>query len=65
MLQNPYKYNGPLDPIEDKLVYVPRSVIVDQMIKAIMRGDYCAVRGPREIGKTTFLQLLKSKFSNA
>jgi hypothetical protein len=65
MSKNPYKYNGPLDPGKDQLVCVPRSEAVKKVINGIIRGDYWAVLGPRQIGKTTFLNQVRRTFTNA
>jgi hypothetical protein len=65
MQENPYKYAGPLAPVEDDLVCVSRSRDVKQVFDGIMRGDYWAIMGPRQIGKTTFLNLIKNQFVNA
>jgi GTPase SAR1 family protein len=65
MSKNPYKYNGPLDPGKNKPVCVPRSEAVNKVINGIIRGDYWAVLGPRQIGKTTFLNQVRHNFSNA
>ena len=58
MDKNPYHYNGPLDPEKDKLVLIPRSDALSSIIKGISKGDFWAVFGPREIGKTTLLRQL-------
>jgi GTPase SAR1 family protein len=63
--QNPYKYTGPLDPAKNNIVCVPRIEEVNKVITGITRGDYIAVLGPKYIGKTTFLNLIKNKFTNA
>jgi hypothetical protein len=65
MSKNPYKFEGPLDPGKDQLVCVPRSEAVDKVINGIIRGDYWAVLGPRQIGKTTFLNQVRHAFTNA
>ncbi len=61
MVQNPYKYLGPLDPFRDGLVCVPRKKEVEQIVNRIPHGNYWAIIGPRQIGKTTFLRQLKIK----
>ena len=58
MQGNPYKYTGPLHPIHDQLVCVPRKNELEQVIAEILRGDYWTILGPRQIGKTTFLNQL-------
>ena len=63
MIKNPYRYNGPLEPEKDKLVLVPRSDILARVVKGINKGDYWAIFGPREIGKTTFLRQLTHRLN--
>lgn len=65
MFENPYKFQGPLDPIEDKLVCAARKDDVDFIIERISRREYVAIQGPRQIGKTTLLFLVKYQFKNA
>jgi energy-coupling factor transporter ATP-binding protein EcfA2 len=65
MTQNPYKYTGPLDPVEDKLVCVPRQKDVRRVVDGINRGDYWSVLGPLNIGKTTFLRQIPHAYPNA
>jgi hypothetical protein len=65
MLKNPYKFQGPLDPIEDSLVCAPRKDDVDFIIEKISRQEYVAIQGPRQIGKTTLLFLVKNQFKHA
>lgn len=65
MNHNPYKYTGPLDPKEDALVCVPRTKEVNKVITGIMRGDYWAILGPSQIGKNTFLRLIRKEFPYA
>jgi len=65
MNRNPYKYKGPLDPEKDELVCIPRTEEIDRVIHGIISGDYWAVIGPIQSGKTTFLRLLKKKFTEA
>jgi predicted ATP-binding protein involved in virulence len=65
MIENPYKYTGPLDPVEDKLVFINRQKQVDTVIKGIRSGEYWAVLGPRQIGKTTFLRQILTTYTDA
>ena len=58
MQQNPYKYHGPLDPDKDRSVFIERSSESGEVISGIMRGEYWTILGPRQIGKTTFLNQL-------
>jgi hypothetical protein len=62
---NPYKYQGPLDPDQDRLVCVTRSDLVNRVIGGVIAGDYWGVLGPKCIGKTTFLYQIKREFSQA
>jgi hypothetical protein len=63
--KNPYKYIGPLDPVDDRVVCLPRAKDIKRLINGINRGDYWAILGPRQIGKTTLLHLLKQQFPNS
>jgi hypothetical protein len=54
-----------LDPKKDKLVCVPRSENVNQVIEGINNGDYWSILGSRPIGKTTFLRQIQNEFMNA
>jgi predicted AAA+ superfamily ATPase len=65
MRQNPYRYNGPLDPVKDALVCIPRDKQIKKVIEKIVQGDYCAILGPRQIGKTTFLRQLQINYTDA
>lgn len=60
MNENPYKYLGPLDPVNDKLVCIPRTEDVNQVIDGVNKGDYWSILGPRQIGKTTFLRQIQN-----
>jgi hypothetical protein len=60
--KNPYKYTGPLDPAADAVVCVSRAKDIKRLINGINRGDYWAILGPGQIGKTTLLRLLKQQF---
>lgn len=65
MIKNPYKYTGPLDPVEDSLVCIPRQKEVESVVDGIKRGDYWSILGPLNIGKTTFLRQIPQAYSNA
>lgn len=65
MHKNPYKYIGPLDPVDDRVVCAPREKDIKRLINGINRGDYWAILGPRQMGKTTLLRLLKQQFPNS
>jgi hypothetical protein len=65
MTKNPYKYTGPLDPVEDSLVCIPRQNDVLRVVDGIKRGDYWNIFGPLNIGKTTFLRLIPHAYPNA
>lgn len=62
-MENPYKYTGPLDPEQDELVCIPRDDQLDSVLQGIRRGDYWAVFGPRQMGKTTFLRQIQRECS--
>jgi len=64
MKENPYRYKGPLDPIRDQLVLVPRTHDLERVCEGIANGEYWVILGPRQIGKTTFLQQIESKMEN-
>ncbi|MFX0137408.1 MAG: AAA-like domain-containing protein, partial [Candidatus Hodarchaeota archaeon] len=63
MQKNPYKFIGPLDPVEDKIVCCPRLNEINKVISSIRQGDYWTILGPRQIGKTTFLRQIRSELS--
>jgi len=64
--KNPYKFTGALDPEKDRAVCVTRQDDVKQVIhRAIMWGDYWAVIGPRQVGKTTFLRQVQQNCPDA
>jgi len=63
MIKNPYKFIGPLDPIEDEMVCIPRAKEKEKVIRGIINGDYWTILGPRQIGKTTFLRQLMYELS--
>lgn len=65
MIENPYKYMGPLDPQVDKLVCASRSNDVKRVVDGIRHGEYLVIMGPRQIGKTTFLRQIKSALPHA
>lgn len=65
MLKNPYQYNGPLEPEKDKLVLIPRNDALNSVVKGINKGDFWAIFGPREIGKTTFLRQLAHRLNKS
>jgi tRNA A-37 threonylcarbamoyl transferase component Bud32 len=54
-MENPFKYTGPLDPVKDRAVCVPRATSLNRVVKGILKGDYWAIFGSRQVGKTTFL----------
>ncbi len=65
MPSNPFRYKGPLDPVKEELICVPRENEVNRVIEGITRGDYWAILGPRQIGKTTFLRQIKRGYPAA
>jgi len=63
MIKNPYKFIGPLDPVEDAHVCMPRGKEKTKVIHGILNGEYWTILGPRQIGKTTFLRQLMHELS--
>jgi hypothetical protein len=63
MIKNPYKFIGPLDPVEDEMVCIPRTKEKEKVVRGIINGDYWSILGPRQIGKTTFLRQLMYELS--
>ena len=64
MNQNPYKFKGPLDPVKDELVCVPRKDQIKEVGRGITWGEYWAIIGPRQFGKTTFLRQLEKDYTD-
>lgn len=64
MIKNPYKYTGPLDPVKDKLVCVPRDEYLKQVIEGIEGEMYSTILGPKQIGKTTFFHQIGKKIKD-
>jgi energy-coupling factor transporter ATP-binding protein EcfA2 len=58
--ENPYKYTGPLDPVKDRPVCIPRTEEAGRVIDGLKKGEYWVVIGPAQIGKTTFLHQVES-----
>jgi hypothetical protein len=65
MPNNPYQYVGPLDPQDPNLVCNHRVEDINRVIQGILRGDYWTILGSRQVGKTTFLNLVKHLFKQA
>ncbi len=65
MTDNPYRYTGPLNPLEDKEVCVPRETEIDDITAGLLRGDYWAIIGPRQSGKTTLLRQIVNRYPDA
>jgi predicted AAA+ superfamily ATPase len=63
LTQNPYKYTGPLDPVNDKNICVPRLDDIKRVIGGIKKGEYWAILGPRHVGKTTFLRQIQHRYT--
>lgn len=61
MTNNPYKCDGPLHPVENAAVLMPRQEIVQRVLNGISEGNYWSILGPRQIGKTTLLFQLREK----
>jgi hypothetical protein len=59
MATNPYKYLGPLDPVKDSTILVPRDDDLNRVVQGARRGEYWIIIGPRQMGKTTFLRQLQ------
>jgi hypothetical protein len=64
-MKNPYKYKGPLDPVQDELVCIPREKKLNRIVEGLINGDYWAVIGPRQVGKTTLLRQIEKVFPQA
>lgn len=64
MQKNPYKFTGPLNPRTDQLVCMPRKKQVEKVLSGILQGEYWAILGPRQMGKTTFLHLLREELAS-
>ncbi len=62
MMYNPFKYKGPLEPTGDRQICVSREAEVKDVLSGIMKGEYWAILGPQQVGKTTFLHLLRERF---
>lgn len=65
MTRNPFKYTGPLDPVKNEIVLVPRNDDLNRVIEGIKEGEYWGIFGLRQIGKTTFLRQIKNTYKNA
>jgi energy-coupling factor transporter ATP-binding protein EcfA2 len=65
MNSNPYRYRDSLNPVKDNLVCIPREEEISSLINGLKRGDYWAILGPEQIGKTTLLRLLQHIHPNA
>ncbi len=65
MIKIPYKYAGPLDPVVDEEICVPRMDILNQIIQGIIKGDYFVIVGPKQSGKTTFLRQIEHGYPDA
>lgn len=65
MKKNPYVYTGPLDPIKDNMVCIPRSADLSRITESLLNGDYWTVYGARQSGRTTFLRLIQNELINA
>lgn len=65
MIRNPFRYAGPLNPAKNEDVCVPRAEELKSISAALMAGSYYVIIGPRQIGKTTFLNQLSYAVSDA
>jgi hypothetical protein len=64
MCENPYEYENPVDLSKNNFVGVSRKEVLTLIIQGVRRGEYWAILGPRQIGKTTFLHQIKNNFPN-
>jgi hypothetical protein len=60
-IENPYKFVGSLDPQKNEVVCIQRKDEVKRVIRGLKNGEYWAIIGSRQIGKTTFLNLVKKE----
>lgn len=58
MLENPYRFTGPVDPVAHRFVCCQRNPEIAKVISGIKKGDYWSVIGPSQIGKSTLLKQL-------
>ena len=58
MLENPYRFTGPLNPVDHEAVCAPRNNEIAKVVSGIKNGDYWSIIGPGQIGKTTLLKQL-------
>ncbi len=64
-LKIPYKYTGALDLKKDKMVCISRDEDVNKIINGLIRSEYWSVLGAKQVGKTTLLRQIKSKYTQA
>jgi hypothetical protein len=62
-IENPYKFVGSLDPQKNEVVCIQRNDEVKRVIGGLKNGEYWAIIGSRQIGKTTFLNLVKKEIT--
>lgn len=62
MIENPFKYTGPLDLDEDSLITVRRTNILNRIVEGLGKGEYWVILGPKQIGKTTFLRQVARQY---
>ena len=58
MQENPYRFTGPLHPVDHQIVCAPRNDEIAKVAAGIKKGDYWSIIGPGQIGKTTLLKQL-------
>ena len=62
---NPYIFKGPLNPGKDKPVCISREKQIRKVVNGIQKGDYWAITGPKQVGKTTFLRQIEAYYPHA
>lgn len=62
MIDNPYKFTGPLDPMADREVLIPRTRALQEVADGVRDGLYWVVFGLRQSGKSTFVRQLRQEF---
>jgi hypothetical protein len=63
-IKNPFVYVGPLDPIENKVVCIPRKDEIEEIVRNCSQGRWTAIYSPFQTGKTTLLHLIRKKFDD-
>lgn len=63
MSSNPYRYSGPQTPEDNAIAIQPRIESVQKVSEGLTMGEYWVVQGPRQIGKSTFLNLIRKELN--